>query len=57
MRFALIVMLDSGDEPEQLVSEVVSSIEFDHRATVRYAVVLTDDGVQVAVYDRKEMTT
>ena len=57
MRFALIVMLDSGDEPEQLVSEVVSSIEFDHRATVRYVVVLTDDGVQVAVYDRKEMTT
>ena len=54
MRFALIVMLGSEDEPEQLVSEVVSALEFDHRTTVRYAVVLTDEGNEVAVYNRKE---
>ena len=57
MRFALIVMLDSEDEPEQLADEVVSALEFDHPTTVRYAVVLTDDGQEVAVYDRKEKTT
>ena len=53
MRFALIVMLDSDDEAEQLVKETVSTLEFDHRSTVRYAVVLTDNGEEV--YDfRKE---
>jgi hypothetical protein len=52
MRFALIVMLDSDDEREKLVNEVISSLEFDHRTSVRYAVVLTDDGEEV--YDRKE---
>ena len=57
MRFALIVMLDYEDEPKRLVSEVVSALELDHRTTVRYAVVLTDDGQEVAVYDRKEKTT
>ena len=57
MRFALIVMLDSEDEPKHLANEVVSALEFDHRSTVKYAVVLTDDGQEVAVYDRKEKTT
>ena len=57
MRFALIVMLDSEDEPKQLANEVVSALEFDHRSTVKYAVVLTDEGQEVAVYDRKEKTT
>ena len=57
MRFALIVMLDSADEPQTLANEVVSALEFDHRTTVKYAVVLTDDGQEVAVYDRKEKTT
>jgi len=45
-------MLDSGDEPEKLVNEVISSLEFDHRTSVRYAVALTDDGEEV--YARKE---
>ena len=57
MRFALIVMLDSEEEPKQLANEVVSALEFDHHTTVKYAVVLTDDGQEVAVYDRKEKTT
>jgi hypothetical protein len=45
-------MLDSDDEPETLVNEVISSLEFDHHTSVRYAVVLTDDGEEV--YNRKE---
>jgi hypothetical protein len=56
MRLAVIVMLDSDDEPNQVVGEVVSALEFDHRTTIKYAVVFTDDGEQVAVYDRKEKT-
>ncbi len=55
MRFALIVMVDSDDEPERLVKEAVSTLEFDHRSTVRYAVVLTDDGEEV--YNFKEEQT
>ncbi len=54
MRFALIVMLDSDDEPERLVKETISTLEFDHRSSVRYAVVLTDDGQEVYDFKFKE---
>ena len=54
MRYAVVVMLDSDDDPTALANEIVSGLEFEHRTTVRSAVVLTEDGREVAVYDRKE---
>ena len=54
MRYAVVVMFDSGDDPTELPNEIVSGLEFEHRTTVRSVVVLTEDGDEVAVYDRKE---
>ena len=54
MRYAVVVMLDSDDDPTEIANEIVSGLEFDHRAAVRSVVVLTEDGAEVAVYDRKE---
>ena len=54
MRYVVVVMLDTDDEPKGLASEIVSGLEFEHRTTVRSVVVLTQDGEAVAVYDRKE---
>lgn len=45
MRMTLVVMLDSEDEPQQVVDEVASALEFDLRTTVDCAVVFTDDGL------------
>ena len=55
MRYAVVVMLDSDDDPPEMANEIVSALEFEHRTTVRSAVVLTEDGEEVAVYDRKEV--
>ena len=59
MRFAVIVMLDTGRSPHNVLDEIVSNLEFDAspHTEVRSVVVLTDDGTEVAVYDRKEKTT
>ena len=54
MRYAVVVMLDSDDDPTEIANEIVSGLEFEHRTTVRSAVVLTEDGREVAVYDRQE---
>ena len=54
MRYAVVVMLDSDDDPTELANEIVSGLEFEHRTTVGSVVVLTEDGEEVAVYDRKE---
>ncbi len=54
MRYATVVMLDTDDDPKELANEIVSGLEFEHRTTVRSVVVLTEDGEEVAVYDRKE---
>ena len=54
MRYATVVMLDTDDDPKELANEIVSGLEFEHRVTVRSVVVLTEDGEEVAVYDRKE---
>ena len=54
MRYATVVMLDTDLDPKELANEIVSGLEFEHRTTVRSVVVLTEDGEEVAVYDRKE---
>ena len=54
MRYATVVMLDTDNDPKELANEIVSGLEFEHRTTVRSVVVLTEDGEEVAVYDRKE---
>ena len=54
MRYAVVVMLDTDDDPKGLANEIVSGLEFEHRTTVRSVVVLTGDGAAVAVYDCKE---
>ena len=54
MRYAVVVMLDTDDDPKEIANEIVSGLEFEHRTTVRSVVVLTEDGEEVAVYDRKE---
>ena len=56
MRYAVVVMLDTEDDPKEIATEIVSSLEFEHRTTVRSVVALTEDGKEVAVYDRKEET-
>ena len=57
MQYAAVVMLDTDDDPKEIANEVVSGLEFEHRTTVRSVVVLTEDGKQVAAYDRKEERT
>ena len=52
--YALVVMLESADRPRTILNELVSNLEFDHCTTIGYAVVLTRNGRNVAVYDRKE---
>lgn len=54
MRYAVIVMLDTDDDPKGLANEIVCGLEFEHRTTVRSVVVRTDDGEAVAVYERQE---
>ncbi len=56
-RYALVLMVDSEDDPEELVNEIVSTLEFDHRSTIRSVVLLDEDGKELAVHDRKEKTT
>ncbi len=56
MRYAVVVMLDTGRTPTNVIQEVVSNLEFDvaTQTTVLSVVVLVDDATEVAVYDRKE---
>jgi hypothetical protein len=54
MRYVMVVMLDTDDDPKGLANEIVSGLEFEHRTTVSSLVVRTDDGEAVAVYDRQE---
>lgn len=55
-RYAVVVMVDSDDGPREIVDEIVSTLEFEHRSTVRSVVVLDENGTELAVYDRKEKT-
>jgi hypothetical protein len=54
MRYAVVVVLDTDDDPKRLANEIVSGLEFEHRTTVRSVVVRTDDGEAVAGYGRQE---
>ena len=54
MRYAVVVLLDTDDDPTGLANEIVSCLEFEHRTTVKSVVAQTEDGEAVAVYDRKE---
>ena len=54
MRYVVVVMLDTDDDPKGLANEIVSSLEFEHRTTVRSVVVLTEDGEAGTVSDRQE---
>ena len=56
MRYAVVVMVDSDDGPQELLNEIVSTLEFEHRSTVRSVVVLNEDGKELAVHDKEEMT-
>lgn len=52
--YAVVVMVDSDDGPKEVLNEIVSTLEFEHRSTVRTVAVLDEDGKELAVYDRKE---
>ena len=56
MRYAVLVFLDTERTPQTIANEIVSNLDFDNQE-VTSVVVLTDDGKQVAVYDRKEERT
>lgn len=53
MQLTLIIAVDSDAEPQQLISEVVSALEFDLRTTVKNAVVVADDGTEACRYEEK----
>lgn len=56
MRYAVLVMLDTEMPPETIIEEIRSNLEFDlfsTNTTIKYAIVLTDDGEEVAAYDRQ----
>ena len=53
-RYALVVMVDSDDAPQAVLNEIVSTLEFECRSTVRSVVLLNEDGKELAVYDRRE---
>lgn len=53
-KYAVVVMINSDDGPQDVLNEIVSTLEFDHRSTVRSVVVLNEDGEELAIYDRKE---
>lgn len=54
MTNVIVVIVDSSLRPRALVSEIVSQLEFDHRATVKHAVVFTKTGRKAAEYERKQ---
>lgn len=56
-RYAVVVMVDSDDAPQQILNEIVSTLEFEHQSTVLSVVVLDDGGRELAAYDRKEKRT
>jgi hypothetical protein len=47
-------MVDSDDDPQAVLNQIISALEFEHTSTVRSVVVLNEDGEELAVYDRKE---
>ena len=53
MKYAVLVFLDTKRKPQIIANEVVSNLDFDNQE-VTSVVVLTVNGKQVAVYDRKE---
>lgn len=55
-RYALVVMVDSDDDPKDIVNEIVSTLEFEHRSTVRSVAVFDEDGKEHAAHDCKEKT-
>ncbi len=55
-RYAVVLMVDSDDSPSEVANEIVSTLEFEHRSTVRSVVVLDEDGTQLAVHDSREKT-
>jgi hypothetical protein len=52
MRYVVVVFLDTERTPRTIVNEVVSNLDFDNQEVVS-ATILTDDGLQVAVYDAR----
>lgn len=54
MRYAVLVILDTRDQPRHIRDEIVSTLEYEHRTTVAYLTVLNRDGRKLAVHDRKE---
>ena len=50
VRYAVIVILDTDLQPQKVIEEIVSTLEFDRLITVRYAVALTDDGEEVYAF-------
>lgn len=56
MQLTLIVSVDSEDEPQEVVNEVVSALEFDHRTTVKKAVAIEDDSNEAYRYGEMKMT-
>lgn len=58
MRYAVVVMLDTEIQPQKIIEEIVSNLEFDAatQTTVSSVVVLVDDGEEVAVCARDNPT-
>ncbi len=54
MRYAVIVIVDSDDSPQEILDEILSTLEFDHRSTVQSVVVFNDDGEELAAHNHKE---
>ena len=50
-RYAVVLMLDSDEEPGIVLAEIVSTLEFDHRTTVRQATLLNEEGEELAKHE------
>lgn len=48
-----MVIVETDEPPEHLLNEIISALEFDHRAIVLALAVLFD-GNEVAIFDSKE---
>ncbi len=55
-RYTLVVTVDSDDDPREVVNEIVSTLEFEHRSTVHSVVVLNENGNVLTIHDPKEKT-
>lgn len=53
MRYAVIVFIDTKRRPQAIVNEIVSNLDFDNQEVIS-AIVLTNKGRQVAIYDKEK---